>query len=46
MVSGQYGAPTDVWSAGIILHLLLTGCNPFRGASEAITEYRCVYPFI
>ena len=40
MLEGSYTPTTDVWSAGVILHLLLTGGNPFRGPSKAATEHR------
>lgn len=40
MLNGAYSATSDVWSAGVILHFLLTGKNPFRGPSKAATEHR------
>ena len=40
MLDGAYGATTDVWSAGVLLHVLLSGSNPFRGPSKAATEHR------
>ena len=42
MLEGAYTATTDVWAAGVLLHLLLCGRNPFRGPSSAATEHRCV----
>lgn len=30
----QYGAAADVWSAGILMYVLLAGKYPFRGASQ------------
>ena len=44
MLEGAYTATTDVWAAGVLLHLLLCGRNPFRGPSSAATEHRCVPP--
>ncbi|CAI2359090.1 unnamed protein product [Moneuplotes crassus] len=30
---GNYGKECDMWSVGIISHILLTGCPPFQGES-------------
>ena len=40
MLEGSYTLTTDVWSCGVLLHILLTGRNPFRGPSKAATEHR------
>lgn len=40
MLGGAYTATTDVWAAGVLLHQLLSGRNPFRGPSVAATEHR------
>ncbi|XP_043289366.1 peripheral plasma membrane protein CASK isoform X6 [Venturia canescens] len=37
----QYGKPGDVWSAGILLHALLTGTLPFVGSGERLREAIC-----
>ncbi|XP_050534340.1 peripheral plasma membrane protein CASK isoform X5 [Daktulosphaira vitifoliae] len=37
----QYGKPGDVWSAGVILHILLTGLTPFLGTGERLYNNIC-----
>ncbi|XP_058791151.1 peripheral plasma membrane protein CASK isoform X3 [Phymastichus coffea] len=37
----QYGKPGDVWSAGVFLHILLTGTLPFVGSRERLRESIC-----
>ena len=37
----QYGKAGDVWSAGVLLHVLLTGTLPFVGSRERLREVIC-----
>ncbi|XP_014604678.1 PREDICTED: peripheral plasma membrane protein CASK isoform X8 [Polistes canadensis] len=37
----QYGKPGDVWSAGVLLHVLLTGTFPFMGSRERLRDAIC-----
>ena len=34
VIRGEYNCSSDMWSAGIIMHLLLTGTLPFSGRNE------------
>lgn len=36
-----YGKPVDVWSAGILLHILLSGTIPFLGTKDRLYESVC-----
>ncbi|XP_012349623.1 peripheral plasma membrane protein CASK isoform X5 [Apis florea] len=37
----QYGKPGDVWSAGVLLHVLLTGTLPFVGSRDRLRDAIC-----
>ena len=34
-LKGKPSLKSDIWSAGIMMHFLLTGCHPFHGKDDA-----------
>ncbi|XP_045461398.1 peripheral plasma membrane protein CASK isoform X2 [Harmonia axyridis] len=37
----QYGKTVDIWAAGVMLHVLLTGTLPFHGSGRRLMEKIC-----
>ncbi|KAJ8920366.1 hypothetical protein NQ315_005230, partial [Exocentrus adspersus] len=37
----QYGKPVDIWAAGVLLHVLLSGTLPFHGSGRRLAEAIC-----
>ncbi|XP_008191222.1 peripheral plasma membrane protein CASK isoform X3 [Tribolium castaneum] len=37
----SYGKPVDIWGAGVLLHILLSGVLPFHGSGRRLMESIC-----
>lgn len=37
----QYGKAVDIWAAGVLLHVLLSGTLPFHGSGRRLMEAIC-----
>ncbi|XP_017776635.1 PREDICTED: peripheral plasma membrane protein CASK-like, partial [Nicrophorus vespilloides] len=37
----QYGKAVDIWAAGVLLHILLSGSMPFHGSGRRLFEQIC-----
>lgn len=37
----QYGKPVDIWAAGVLLHVLLSGTLPYHGSGRRLIEAIC-----
>ncbi|CAG9857160.1 unnamed protein product [Phyllotreta striolata] len=37
----HYGKPVDIWAAGVLLHVLLSGSLPFHGSGRRLVEQIC-----
>jgi len=34
VLDGNYGPQCDMWSLGVIVYIMLSGCPPFNGSSD------------